>query len=134
MSISEIKEEIINLYLNVKVRKLDEVKIKKIYFQISKLEDEEIAQEKNSLRKLSISDIINYIYNSIEILINIKANEKYEEKLEEDEKKEKYKNLNDTKDENGLKLYEGLLIKEEKDIREHIKVEYIYFKFLIFLD
>jgi hypothetical protein len=32
MSISEIKEEIINLYLNVKVRKLDEVKIKKIYF------------------------------------------------------------------------------------------------------
>jgi len=67
-------------------------------------------------------------------LINIKANEKYEEKLEEDEKKEKYKNLNDTKDENGLKLYEGLLIKAEKDIREHIKVEYIYFKFLIFLD
>ena len=130
MSISEIKEEIINLYLNVKVRKLDEVKIKKIYFQISKLEDEEIAQEKNSLRKLSISDIINYIYNSIEILINIKANEKYEEKLEEDEKKEKYKNLNDTKDENGLKLYEGLLIKAEKDIREHIKVDYI-FKYFI---
>jgi hypothetical protein len=32
MSISEIKEEIINLYLNVKVRKLDEVKIKTIYF------------------------------------------------------------------------------------------------------
>ena len=32
MSISDIKEEIINLYLNVKVRKLDEVKIKTIYF------------------------------------------------------------------------------------------------------
>ena len=32
MSISDIKEEIINLYLNVKVRKLDKVKIKTIYF------------------------------------------------------------------------------------------------------
>jgi hypothetical protein len=32
MSIYDIKEEIINLYLNVKVRKLDEVKIKTIYF------------------------------------------------------------------------------------------------------
>ena len=100
MSIYDIKEEIINLYLNVKVR------------------------------KLSISDIINYIYNSIEILINIKANEKYEEILEENEKKEKYKNLNDSKDENGLKLYEGLLIKAEKDIRQHIKVDYI-FKYFI---
>ena len=75
------------------------------------------------MRKLSITDIINYIYNSIEILIKIKVNEKYEEKLEEDERVEKYKNLNDSKDENGLKLYEGLLIKAEKDIREHIKVK-----------
>jgi hypothetical protein len=56
-------------------------------------------------------------------LIDIKVNEKYEQKLEEDEKKEKYKNLNDSKDENGLILYEGLLIKAEKDIREHIKVK-----------
>ena len=87
---------------------------------------EEIAKEKISLRKLSISDIINYIYNSIEILINIKANEKYEEILEENEKKENYKNLNDSKDENGLQLYEGLLIKAERDIRQHIKVEYIF--------
>ena len=65
MSIYDIKEEIINLYLNVKVRKLDEVKIKTIYFQISKIEEEEIAKEKISLRKLSISDIINYIYLNI---------------------------------------------------------------------
>ena len=56
-------------------------------------------------------------------MIDIKVNEKYEQKLEEDEKKEKYKNLNDSKDENGLILYEGLLIKAEKDIREHIKVK-----------
>ncbi len=32
MSISDIKEEIINLYLNVKIRKSDEVKFRKIKF------------------------------------------------------------------------------------------------------
>lgn len=32
MSISDIKEEIINLYLNVKIRKCDEVKFRKIKF------------------------------------------------------------------------------------------------------
>ena len=35
-------------------------------------------------------------------------------------------NQTDKKDENGLLLYEGMLIKAEKDIRRHIRVNKIY--------
>jgi hypothetical protein len=44
------------------------------------------------------------------------------EKCKEEEEKNNYYNNNDLNDTNGLKLYEGLLIKAERDIREHIKV------------
>jgi hypothetical protein len=44
----------------------------------------------------------------------------------EDEEKEKYRNINDLEnDPNGLKLYEGMLIKAESDIRSHIRVSNI---------
>ena len=67
-------------------------------------------------------DIINYLSNSFEILSEIKAQEKYEEKLIEDKKKEKFYNFENKKDPNGLMLYEGMLIKAESDIRNHIRV------------
>ena len=72
-----------------------------------------------------MNDIINYIKTSIEILIELKANEKYEEKILEDESKKFYKNTENKNDENGLILYEGMLIKAEKDIRKHIRVKNI---------
>jgi len=110
----EIKNSIIDLYFGVKVRKLEE---------INNMTDGIIKQEKQVLDKLPIKEIINYINNSIETLIDIKASEKYEEKILEDEEKEKYRNINDLEnDPNGLKLYEGMLIKAESDIRNHIRV------------
>jgi hypothetical protein len=110
----KIKNAIIDLYFGVKVRKLEE---------INNMTDDIIKQEKQVLDKLPIIEIINYINNSIETLIEIKATEKYEEKILEDEEKEKYRNINDLEnDPNGLKLYEGMLIKAESDIRNHIRV------------
>ena len=48
------------------------------------------------------------------------------QKVFEDEKREKYYNYEDETDANGLKLYEGMLIKAESDIRNHIRVRLIY--------
>ena len=114
MSINEIKKSLINLYFGVKVRKLEEIK---------SLSDDLIKQEEKTLDKLPPLDIINYISNSIETLIALKVEEKYEQKILEDEEKENYRNINDLEnDPNGLKLYEGMLIKAESDIRGHIRV------------
>ena len=67
-------------------------------------------------------ELIEYIQNSIDILAEIKAEEKYQHKIQIEEEREEYKNNNDQNDINGLKLYENLLIKAEKDIRAHIRV------------
>ena len=113
MSIEVIKKALVDLYFGVKVRRLDE---------INNITDDKIKEEEQVLEKLPIMDIINYISNSFEVLSDLKAQEKYEQKILEDEEKEKYKNINDLEnDPNGLKLYEGMLIKAESDIRTHIK-------------
>ena len=117
MSLKEIKETLIDLYLGIKIRKTND---------IDNINDNYMKEEKNNLNKLSILDIINYISNSIEILSEIKAHEKYEQKVFEDEKREKYYNYENEEDANGLKLYEGMLIKAESDIRNHIRVRLIY--------
>ena len=122
MSLEEIKNKLIELYLFLKIRKTDE---------IENITKEDIENEKNNLNILSVNDIINYIKTSIEILIELKASEKYEEKIFDDESKKFYKNTEDKNDENGLILYEGMLIKAEKDIRKHIRVKkYIIYNFL----
>ena len=111
--LKEIKKQLIDLYLCVKVRKSEE---------IEKLTSENVDSERNNLKNLSLTDIMNYIQNSIDVLVDLRANEKYEQKLESDESKDKYINYEDPKDANGLKLYEGMLIKIEGDLRNHIKV------------
>ena len=114
MSLKEIKNALIDLYLGVKVRKLSE---------INNMPDELMIEEEQLLNKLPIMEIINYISNSIEILSDLKAQEKYDEKVLQDEEKEKYINHEDLEnDANGLKLYEGMLVKAESDIRNHIRV------------
>ncbi len=125
MSHEEIKNQLIELYLFLKIRKSDE---------IEKITKEDIENEKNNLNNLPINDIINYIKNSIETLIELKACEKYEEKILNDESKKFYHNPEDKNDENGLILYEGMLIKAEKDIRKHIRVnKYIIYKYYLFI-
>ena len=120
MSLSEIKEikkQLIDLYLCVKVRKSEE---------IEKLTSENVNSERQNLKNLPLTDIINYIQSSIDVLVDLKANEKYEQKIQNDESKDKYINYEDPKDANGLKLYEGMLIKIEGDLRNHIRVTKLY--------
>ena len=123
--LKEIKKQLIDLYLCVKVRKNED---------IEKLTSDNVDSERENLKNLTLKDIISYIQNSIDCLVDLKANEKYQEKIENDESKDKYINYEDPKDANGLKLYEGMLIKVEGDLRNHIRVTLIfiinlYFKF-----
>ena len=115
--LKEIKEQLIDLYLCVKVRKSEE---------IEKLTSDNVNLERQSLKNLRSTEIINYIRNSIDVLVDLKATEKYEQKIQNDESKDKYINYEDPKDANGLKLYEGMLIKIEGDLRNHIRVTKIY--------
>ena len=126
MSLSEIKEikkQLFDLYLSVKVRKSEE---------IEQLTSEDVDRERQNLKHLSLISIMNYIQNSIDILVDLRANEKYEEKLEKEESKDNYINKEDPKDANGLKLYEGMLIKLEGDLRSHIRVIYNFYNFYNF--
>ena len=123
MSENDAKNKIIDLYLFLKIRKSEE---------IEKITKEDIEKEKNNLIILPLDDIINYIKNSIETLIELKACQKFEEKLLYEESKKTYHNYEDKNDENGLILYEGMLIKAEKDIRKHIRVNKILFLIIIF--
>jgi len=118
MSLEEVKNQLIDLYLCVKVRKSDDIK---------KMTSEIINNEKSNLKILPITDIINYIQNSIDVLVEMKALEKFEEKLEKEEEAKNYINKEDPSDANGLKLYEGMLIKAEGNIRGHIRVRIEYF-------
>ena len=122
MSKNEIKNKLIDLYLFLKIRKSEE---------LDNITKEDIKNERDSLAILPTTDIINYIKDSIEALIELKACEKYEEKILNDESKKKYRNTEDKNDENGLMLYEGMLIQAEKDIRKHIRVNILYLIYLL---
>ena len=108
-----IREQLTDLYLSVKVRKTEE---------INEINNEIINNEREGLKKIPLIDIINYIQNSIDTLVEIRAFEKYEQKLQQDEENKNYINKEDPNDLNGLKLYEGMLIEAEKNIRNHIRV------------
>jgi hypothetical protein len=110
---TDIRSQLTDLYLSVKVRKSEE---------INDINEDIIDKERENMKKLPLTDIINYIKNSIDTLIELKAIEKYEQKLEKDEELKNYVNEEDPDDSNGLKLYEGMLIQAEKNIRNHIRV------------
>ena len=109
----KIREQLTDLYLSIKVRKTEE---------INEINNEIIKNEREGLKKIPLIDIINYIQNSIDTLVEIRAFEKYEQKLQQDEENKNYINKEDPNDLNGLKLYEGMLIEAEKNIRNHIRV------------
>ena len=118
MSLEEIREKLIDLYLCIKIRKSEDIK---------NLTNNKINKERKNLKKLSTIEIINYIQNSIDVLVDIKTMEKLQEQLEIEESKKFFKNNEDPNDSNGLKLYEGMLIKAEEKIRNHIRVRKYYF-------
>ena len=113
MYLEEVRAQLIDLYLYIKVRNSEDIK---------NLTQDHLNNERKSLKKLPIFDIINYIQNSIDVLVELKLMEKMKEQLELEESKKCFKNLEDPNDLNGLKLYEGMLIDAEKKIRNHIRV------------
>ena len=113
MYLEEVRAQLIDLYLYIKVRNSEDIK---------NLTQDHLNNERKSLKKLPIFDIINYIQNSIDVLVELKLLEKMKEQLELEESKKSFKNLEDPNDLNGLKLYEGMLINAEEKIRNHIRV------------
>ena len=122
MSLEEIKSQLLDLYLSIKVRKREDIKY---------LTQDNYNKEKESLINLPLSDIMSYIQNSIDILVEIKSFEKFQEKIKKEEEKNNYINNENKNDLNGLKLYEGMLINAEKDIRSHIRVRILKFILLL---
>ena len=122
MSQKEIKNQLINLYLYLKIRKADD---------IENITKKDIQNEKISSDILPTKEVINYIKNAIETLIELYACEKYEEKVLNDESKKNYHNNENKNDENGLLLYEGMLRKAEKNIRKYIRVNIYNLIFII---
>ena len=116
MTLKEVKDELINFYISIKIRKKEE---------INAISEEILEKEKQDLETLSILEIINYISNTINALIDKKAAEKFENYLEKEEQKKHYRNKENPADENGLILYESMLIKAESQIRKHISVRKI---------
>ena len=98
--IERAKELLSKIYINLKHYKKEN----------NELTEEKIEKERKYIENISIIDLINFISNYVNTLLEIK-NENSESILEEN------------KDEKPLyKQYEELLIKAENDIRKHIKV------------
>ena len=104
MSLEEAKDLLILIYLEIKFRKKNELLI---------INEDIINKEKQSLRKYSIFTITKYIYDYINILVDTKAEEKF------NQRKKLLIEINN----NSPLEYEKLLIKAERDLREHVKFE-----------
>ena len=112
--IMEAKKDLINLYLILRPKKLEEVIFYyiKYYYNIQEEKSSE-KQKEEDFKKLNdkpIKDIIEYIKVSIDIIVSIKV----------DEELKKYNQDNP----NSAIEYETLLQKEEEAIRQHISTEH----------
>jgi hypothetical protein len=100
--IKEAKELLTKLYLDLLSYKKDN----------KQQNEDKKEKDKQSFKNFTIIELINFLSNYINSLLEIKNNESLDE--ESDEKP-------------LYKQYEELLIKAESDIRKHIKVsKYIY--------
>ena len=75
----------------------------------------QIDKEIDELIKIPITVLVEYIKDSLDIIISIKLDEELKKYINDD------KNNNDP---NIISEYEKLLQKEEADIREHISIEH----------
>ena len=102
--LDKVKLELINLYLNMKIRTQDEV---------NSLTEENLLLETENIYGLPLLDIIDYIKSTIDIMVSIQV----------DSKINNYKNsLNE--DNNSATKYETLLQKLEANLRQHIAYEH----------
>ena len=110
--VEKARKELISLYLGIKLRKESEV-INNIYLiiQALSLTEEEYNKEIEELNNISLLDIVNYVKNSIDVIVTFKV-----EDLIDD-----YKS---NKNQNSASDYETLLQKEEAAIRQHISYEH----------
>ena len=110
--VEKARKELISLYLGIKLRKESDV-INNIYLiiQALSLTEEEYNKEIEELNNISLLDIVNYVKNSIDVIVTFKI-----EDLIDD-----YKS---NKNQNSASDYETLLQKEEAAIRQHISYEH----------
>ena len=101
--IERAKDLLSKIYMDLKLYKEDK----------NKLKEDKIEKERNYIKNLSITELINFISNYISLLLELKK-ENCEYLLEENEEEKPL-----------YKQYEELLIKAENDIRKHIKVRNI---------
>ena len=120
-NIGLIREKLIELYLETKIRKNSEVNyicnlIILFIDQIVNISKETFERDRKNLEKIPILDIIQYIRESLFIIIQIKVREELAKC-----KESKIQNILDG---NCAEDYETLLRKEEAEIRQHICVEH----------
>ena len=102
--LDKIKLELINLYLNIKIRTQEEV---------NSLTEENLLSEAENIMNLPLLDVIEYVKSTIDIIVSIKVDTKIKE----------YKDsLNE--DNNSATEYETLLQKLESSLRQHIAYEH----------
>ena len=112
--VEKAKQELILLYLGIKLRKENDVFnyiIILIKIQALALTEDEYIKEINELKDISLLDIVDYVKNSIDVIVSLKVEETVDE----------YKSK---KNENAATDYETLLQKEEAAIRQHISYEH----------
>ena len=117
--LEKAREELINLYLNIKIRTQEEVIIIINYFpqlkklQVEYLTEDNLLKEAENIINLPLTDLIEYIKSTIDIIVSLKVDAKISD----------YKNfLNE--DNNAATEYETLLQKLEASIRQHISYEH----------
>ena len=105
------KKELADLYLILKSGNSKDVNNISFDLILQEIDSEQKEKELNNLIKKPLKELIDYIKNSIDIIISIKLNEALENNKQNN-------NLNPSRE------YEILLQKEEKNNREHISVEH----------
>ena len=108
------RRELILLYIGIKIRKEEEVINNNsiiLLIQALALTEEEYNKEIEDLKDKSLLDMVNYIKDSIDVIVNFKIDDIIDE----------YKS---DKNENAATDLETLLQKEEAAIREHISYEH----------
>ena len=105
------KKELADLYLILKSDNSKDVNNISFDLILQEIDSEQKEKELNNLIKKPLKELIDYIKNSIDIIISIKLNEAFKNNKQNN-------NLNPSRE------YEILLQKEEKNNREHISVEH----------
>ena len=105
------KKELADLYLILKSGNSKDVNNISFDLILQEIDSEQKEKELINLIKKPLKELIDYIKNSIDIIISIKLNEAFKNNKQNN-------NLNPSRE------YEILLQKEEKNNREHISVEH----------